>query len=183
MKIIEFVEYMKKNSNRVIKEDQVLNMVKKQLDVKDYIGIREKRSLIDNIINACVLYENGIYKFDCIDKYIYFTMYTIAAYTNIELSENVEDDFDMLSKEELLPIVIGAIQKEYDDVNILLQMQCDSFLENNSVESMVGRFLEGVTDLLNNIEPALKSGIDKISDFKFDKDVDLNQLLSIFNKN
>lgn len=183
MKISEFVDYMKKSVNRTMKDDQILSVVKKKLDVKDYISIKEKRALVDNIINASVLYENGVYKFDCIGKYVYFTMYTIAACTNIELSENVEDDFDALSREALLPVVICAIQKEYDDVNILLQMQCDSFLENNSVESMVGRFLEGVTDLLNNIEPALKSGIDKMSDLKFDKDVDLNQLLSIFNKN
>jgi hypothetical protein len=134
MKVNEFVEYMKKNANKATREEQVLTMAKKVLDAKNYIGIQEKRALIDNIINSCVLYENGVYKFDGIDKYVYFTMHTIAAYTNIELSDNIYYDFDMLSMEKLLPIIICVIQKEYDDVNILLQMQCDYFLDNNSVE-------------------------------------------------
>ena len=182
MKINEFAEYMKKNVNRTMKEDQVLSMVKKALNVKEYIGIQEKRELIDRIINACILYDNGVYRFDGIDKYVYFTMYTIAACTNIELSSNMDDDFDILSKEKLLPIVIGAIQREYDDVNIFLQMQCDAFLENNSVEASVGKLVEGIMDFLNNIESTLKTNFDKIQDLKIGENIDINKLLSRINK-
>ena len=183
MKIIEFVEYMKKSVNRTMKEDQVLSMVQKKLEAKDYINIKEKKALINNIINACILYDNGVYKFDGIDKYVYFTMYTIAACTNIELSADLEDDFDTLSREKLLPIVIGAIQKEYDDINILFQMQCDSFIENNSVEASVGRLVDGVMDFLNNIGDTLKSGVDKISDLNLKENIDLSGLLNLINKN
>lgn len=183
MKIIEFVEYMKKNVYRTMKEDQVLSMVKTKVEAKDYISIGEKKDLINSIINACILYDNGIYKFDCIDKYVYFTMYTIAACTNLELSANIEEDFDMLSKEKLLPIVIGSIQKEYDDINILFQMQCDSFLENNSVEASVGRFLESAMDFLSGLESKLKFGLDKIAGLKFDENLDFSNLLNIINKN
>lgn len=183
MTIIEFVEYMKKNTNRVMKEDQLLSMVKKQLDVKDYLSIKAKRALVDDIINECILYENGIYKFDCIDKYVYFTMYTIAAYTNLELSGDVESDFDILSQEKLLPIILGTIKSEYDDVNILLQMQCDSILENNSVELIVAKFLDSVMDFLNSMEGGLKHGIDKILNLKLPEGFDLNKLLDLLNKN
>lgn len=182
MKVNEFVEYMKKNANKATREEQVLTMAKKVLDAKDYIGIQEKRALIDNIINSCVLYDNGVYKFDGIDKYVYFTMYTIAAYTNIELSDNIYDDFDMLSMEKFLPIIICVIQKEYDDVNILLQMQCDSFLDSNSVESSVGRLADGVMDFLNDIGYSFKSNLNKLSDIKFDENMDFSKLLNFLNK-
>jgi hypothetical protein len=109
-------------------------------------------------------------------------MYTIAAYTNIELSDNIYDDFDMLSMEKMLPIIICVIQKEYDDVNILLQMQCDSLLENNSVEASVGRLVEGTMDFLNDVESALKSSLDKLSDIKLDENVDFSKLLNFINK-
>ena len=183
MKVIEFVEYMKKNANKVVKEEQLCAMVRQQLDVKDYLSIKAKRALIDDIINSCVLYDNGIYKFDGIDKYVYFTMYTIAAYTNIELSDDVEDDFDILSKEKILPIVIGVIKREYDDVNILLQMQCDSFIENNSVEASISRFFDDVIGILNNVESQFKLGLNKLSKIKIDENLDLSKLLSMINKN
>lgn len=182
MKVNEFVEYMKKNANKATREDQVLSMAKKVLDAKDYIGIKEKRALVDRIVNACVLYDNGIYKFDGIDKYVYFTMYTIAEYTNIELSDNIYDDFDMLSMEKLLPVIICVIQTEYDDVNILLQLQCDSLLDNNSVEASVGRIADGVMDFLNSMEYALQSNLNKLSDIKLDEKIDFSKLLNFLNK-
>lgn len=182
MKINDFAEYMKKSVNRTTKDDQVLEIAKKKLEVKEYISIKEKRALIDRIINACVLYENGVYKFDSIDKYVYFTMYTIEACTNIELSSDVEDDFDNLSRASLLPIVICAIQKEYDDVNILLQMQCDALLENNSVEVSVSRVAEGVIEFLDSIESTLKDNVDVLSKLKLGDGMDFGKLLGLLNK-
>lgn len=152
MKVQEFVEYMKNNTNKTTREDQVLSMVKKQLNIKPYLSIKTKRNLIDNIIDACMLYDNGVFSFDGISKYVYFTMYTISAYTNLELSMDVEDDFDMLSESKLLPIVMATIQSEYDDVNILFQMQCDCLLEKNSVEANVGRLCDKMIELFANVE-------------------------------
>ena len=179
MRTNEFIEYMKKNVNKATREDQVVSMVKKQLEVKEYLGIKQKRDLIEDIANASILYDNGVFKFDAISKYVYFTMYTIAAYTNLELSDDIEDDFDELSREKLLPIVISVIQDEYDDVNILLQMHCDSILENNSVETIVGKFLEEVLGFLKNVESGLKSGLGQFSNLKLGDNVDLGQIVEL----
>lgn len=177
MKVNAFVEYMKNNTNKTTREDQVLTMVKKQLETKSYISIKEKRNLIDDIINACILYEDGIYKFDGISKYVYFTMYTIAAYTNIELSEDAEEDFDILSESKLLPVVLSTIQNEYDDVNILLQMQCDSLLENNSIEAQVGKLCDKAIDMLGNFDGKLKDFVDKIPN----ENMDISKIFNILN--
>lgn len=166
MKVQEFVDYMKNNTNKTTREDQVLSMVKKQLEAKSYLSIKEKRNLIDKIIDACVLYDNGIYSFDGISKYVYFTMYTIAAYTNLELGEDVEEDFDALSESKLLPVVLSMVQSEYDDINILLQMQCDSLLDNNSVEAQIGKLCDKADDLLGGLEVKLKDFVDKGFDVK-----------------
>ena len=179
MRTNEFIEYMRKNTNNTTREDQVISMVKKQLEVKDYIGIKQKRSLIDDIVNASVLFENGVFKFDAILKYVYFTMYTIAAYTNIELSDDIEEDFDALSSAKLLPVIISAIQGEYDDVNILLQMHCDSILENNSVEAVVGKFLEEVLAFLQNLESGLKVGLDQFANLKLGDNANVGQIIEL----
>lgn len=178
MKVNEFVEYMKTNTNKTTREDQVLSMAKRQLDAKSYLSIKAKRDLVDEIIDACILYEDGIYKFDGIAKYVYFTMYTIAAYTNLELSDDVEADFDALSESQLLPVVLSMLQSEYDDVNILLQMQCDSVLEKNSVEAQLGKVTTNIIDFLNNSEAGLKSLLDKIPADK----INLNKILEFVNK-
>lgn len=179
MKTNEFIEYMKKSVNNTTREDQVISMVKKQLGVKEYLSIKQKRNLIEDIANASVLYADGVFKFDAISKYVYFTMYTIAAYTNLELSDDIEEDFDDLSKAKLLPVIISAIQGEYDDVNILLQMHCDSILENNSVEAVVGKFLEEVLAFLQNLESGLKVGLDQFANLKLGDNANVGQIIEL----
>lgn len=171
MKIIEFIEYMQKNTTRTMRDDQIQQMVQRVLEVKTYLGIKEKRDLIDNVINECILYENGVYKFDGIAKYVYLTMYTIAAYTNLELSDDVEIDFDMLSEAKLLPIVVGVMQEEYNDVNILFQMQCDTVLAGNSVEALMGKLVGNVSVFLDDVINSFK----KMTDFDANKILDVLQ--------
>lgn len=151
MKIREFVDYMKKNTNRTMKEDQVASLIKRVLEPKTYISIKDKKEIVDKIINRCIYYENGVFKFDGIERYVYFTMYTLAAYTNLELSEDIENDFDALSESKLLPAVICLIQQEFDDVNVFLQMQCDYILEGNSIEAQVGKFFDGLLEKIDVI--------------------------------
>ena len=184
MKIIEFVEFMKKNSNRVMKEDQVMSLVKKTAEIKEYLSIKDKKSLVDKIVRECIYYENGTYRINGIEKYIYFTMYTIAAYTNLELGDDIEADFDALSESKLLPVLICAIQNEYDEVNIYLQMQCDFVLENNSIESVVGDFLSNVLDKVDDFSNVLAGYVEKFNaDELFANKEDLGKLINFVNQN
>ena len=168
MKIIEFVDYMKKNTNRTTREDQVASMLNKTLEPKSYLGFKEKRALVDKIVNKTIYYVDGIYKFDAIDRYMYFTMYTLETYTNLELSDDIVNDFDVLSESKLLPAIICLIQKEYDDVNVFLQMQCEYILEDNTIEAQVGKFLNDVLDKIDNIGGNLS---------KYLKNINVNELL------
>jgi hypothetical protein len=162
MTINELIELTKSSKNRMLKQDQLCEMLKKTLAVKKYIGIRQKKDLVDEIVNDCILYEDGVFKFDDIDKYICFTIRVIGAYTNLDMSGNNEDDYDMLCESGILDSIINTFKKEYDDVNILLQMRCDYILSGNSIEAQLGRFLEGVSDKLDGIATALSNKIDSI---------------------
>lgn len=163
MKIREFVDCMKKNTNRTMKEDQVASLIKKTIEPKAYVGIKEKKEIIDRIINKTIYYENGIFKFDEIDRYMYFTMYTIDAYTNLELSENIVDDFDTLSESKLLPAIICLIQQEFDDVNLFLQMQCNYIMSDNSIEAQIGKFLTGLIEKLDDLGGGLSKRLEGIN--------------------
>ena len=183
MKIQELVEFVGSSKNKMLKGTQLEELISKKLEVKKYLGIKSKKELVENIVDECILFEDGVFKFDDIDKYICFTMRVIEAYTNIELSDDIEDDYDLLCQSGLLDIVINTFKREYDDVNILLQMKCGYYLSSNNIEAQVGKFLTDVLDKVNVITNTLSN---KIDNFNFDKlpvsESDLKKLLEFINK-
>lgn len=178
MKINEFIGVMNTSKNKMLKADQLQQLITKTIEVKKYISIKEKRALVNNIINSCILYEDGLYKFDEIDKYIAFTMKTIAAYTNLELSDDMEDDYDALCDSKLLNAVIETFNGEYENVNLLLQMKCDYILSGNNIEAQFGKFLTGISDKIDDLS-------NKVKDFNFNNlpinIEDLNKLMEFIN--
>ena len=160
MNINEFIEVMSQSKNKVLKAEQKHELAKKILESKEYISIKEKKQLVQDIVNECILYEDGVFKFDNIEKYICFTMNTIAAYTILELSDDIEDDYDFLCESGLLSIVIGTFAEEYDSVNLLLQMKCDYILSGNTIEAQFGKFLDGISDKLDVLVEAITSKVD-----------------------
>ena len=165
MTIKELVEFATNNKNKMLKADQLQQLIAKTIEIKKYLSIKEKRELIDDIINSCILYEDGMYKFDDIDKYIAFTMKTISAYTNLELSDDIDDDYDALCEAHLLNTVIETFNGEYENVNLLLQMRCEYILSGNTIEAQVGKFLTGLSDKLDDFSTMLSNNIGNF-DFK-----------------
>lgn len=166
MRTHEFIEYMGKNVNRTTTQDDILKLVRKQLEVKKYISIKEKKDLVDDIINKCIYFENNTFRIDAIDSYIYFTMLTIERYTNLEI-DDVEDCFDALSESGLMPAVIGALGQEYHDVQTFLNMKRGEILENNSVEMQLGKFFESVLDKVSDFSDTV---MDSLSNLNIDKE-------------
>lgn len=182
MTIKMLVELMGKNKNKLLKAEQIQLFLKRELDVKEYLSIKQKKELVQDIVNECILYDDGVFKFDDIEKYICFTMRTIKAYTNLELSDDIEADYDLLCEAKLLESVINTFKKEYDDVNVLLQMKCDFVLSSNTIEAQLGRFLDGVSEKLdvftNNL--STKFGNFDMNNLPFGAE-DLQKLMKLIN--
>ena len=166
MTIREFIDFINNPKNKMLKGDQLQQAVVKVLEVKPYLSIKDKKNLIDEIINHCIIFDNGVLKFNEIDKYITFTMMTIGAYTNLELSFDIEDDYDQLCQANLLNTVIETFAGEYENVKLLLAMQCDYILSANHIESQIGRMLTNVLDKFDVFSNQLSA---KLDDFSFDK--------------
>lgn len=179
MTIRELVEFISKNKNKMLKAEQLQAALKKELEIKEYLNIKDKKQLVDDIVNECILWDNGIFKFDDIEKYIVFTMKTIEAYTNIELSADIEDDYDLLCKSKLLPSIITCFEDEYSSVEVLLSMKCKNILDNNNIEAQVGKFLNGILDKVNDLAIALSNQVNSFDINKLPiKEEDLTKLLS-----
>lgn len=183
MKTMELVEFVGNSKNKMLKSAQLMEVVAKALEVKKYLGIKEKKALVEAIVDECILFEDGVFKFDDIDKYLCFTMRVIEAYTNLELSDDIEVDYDLLCQAGLLEMVVNTFKKEYDEVNILLQMKCDYVLSDNNIEAQLGKFLTGLSTKIDVLTEALA---DKVEGFSFDKlninAGDIKKLLEFINK-
>lgn len=170
MRINDFIEYMGKNVNRTMKDEQIVGLAKKQLEIKQYLPISEKKDLIDKIIYQSAYYQDGVLKIGEIDCYMYFTMFTIDAYTNLEI-DNVETCFDALSASGMLTVIIGAIGKEYNEVNTFLNMKRDEILGETTIEAQVAKFLDYVTGKVNEFSSVITDSV---------KDIDVKSLISMF---
>ena len=182
MKVQELVEFVSNSKNKLLKQAQLEEVIAKHIETKKYLPIKQKKELVESIINECILYEDGVYKFDDIDKYICFTMRVIAAYTNLELSDDIEDDYDVLCEAGVLDMVINTFKNEYDEVNILLQMKCDYVLSSNSLEAQVGKLFDGVLEKLDIITQALANKVEgfDINNLPISGD-DLSKLMQLLN--
>lgn len=182
MKINELVELATNSKNKLLKPEQFAEVIKKAIETKGYMSIKSKKELIKNIIDDCILYEDGMYKFDDIEKYICFTMKTIEAYTNLELSDDIEEDYDAICESNLLEVVLNTFKKEYDDVSILLQMQCEYILSQNTIEAQIGKFLNELLDKTDDLVDVLS---DKVKEFDVSKlpvsKDDLKKLMKFIN--
>ena len=162
MKINEFVEAMNQSKIKILKTEQKQEYIKNILEVKSYLSIKDKKQLVRDIVNECILYEYGMFKFDDIDKYVCFTMKTIETYTNLKLSTDMDNDYDMLCEAGLLSSVINTFAEEYESVNLLLQMKCDYILSGNTIEAQFGKFLDNVSDKLDVLVQAFATKVNNI---------------------
>lgn len=162
MRINEFIEYMGKNVNRTMKDEQIVSLVQKQLEIKKYLPINEKKELIDKIIYQSAYYQDGMLKIGAIDCYIYFTMFTIDAYTNLEI-DNVEACYDMLSEAGMTEVLIAAIGHEYSDVNVLLNLKKDELLSDNSIDAQFSKFFNDISSSVNDVKDTIDGAIKNLN--------------------
>lgn len=163
MKITEYVEKATAKGYMPAAVNQQDDKIKKDLEVKSYLGIKAKRKLIENIVDETVIYENGLLKFNGVEQYVVYTMRCIEAYTNLELSDDLEEDYDALCSCGLLAKILRTFDDEYKSVLSLLQMQCDYVLMDNSVTSKINVVLNSMTDTLNKIADGVEKKMNEIN--------------------
>lgn len=157
MKIKEFIE--KLGNVSALKNDQLQAKINKVLTIKTYLGIKEKKELIEDIVGECIYYDDGIIKIDGIEKYMTFTMQTIQAYTDLELSDDIEQDYDLLCESKLLKPLVSMFKEEYDDIQILLQMRCDYILRGNGIDAQFAKLLNGISGHIDNFIKVLAAQV------------------------
>lgn len=175
MKINEFVKKATTKGYMPATVEQQNEKLKKDLEVKSYLSIKDKRKLVEKIIDDTIIYDSGLFKFNGIDQLVYYNMRCIEAYTNLELSDDIEDDYDALVSSGLMNKILGVFESEYTEILSLLQMQCDYILLDNSITAKVNVLLNAMTNGVNKLSDSI---IDIFKDIKPEDIQKITELIS-----
>ncbi|MCD8377891.1 MAG: hypothetical protein LUB59_03790 [Candidatus Gastranaerophilales bacterium] len=151
MKVEGLLKLMSDKKFLDLTEEQQQEMLRKRLEVPQYLSIKEKRSVVKEILDAASETEHGVAKVDGIKKYIYLIMYSINAYTNLELSDDIESDYDALCSAGVLARVIDLFDSEYQSVMALLQLEQETREQDDKIELQVARLMGQATDVITEL--------------------------------
>lgn len=188
MKVQEFVQGFKdkKVMNTQIAPNAVEEYIKKTLEVREYVPFKEKRAIVELLVLKNIEVVDGVKKHDAISGYVSFVSAMLVAHTNLELGENPVADYDVLSENKLLAPIIETFRESYNECDVLLKMALASELEDNNVNMLFGRFLNGILERLDTVGEVIKStigevDINSILGEKFNQE-DINKLKGFLDK-
>lgn len=184
MTVIELVQNFKNNriTNTKNNPNAISDYLKSKITITEYIPFMEKRLIAETIVKENTKEVNGIKKNDAINQYVAFVIAMIQTHTDLEISNNPVADYDLLSESGLLTPVIDMFKTDYTECDIVLKMALASELEDNSINALVGKFLSGISNMLDSFKERLE-GFDA-SDFlgeNFNKE-DLAKLSSLLHR-
>lgn len=169
MKKIKIKQFNKNTTNDFIKEIEFLN---KSIKIKTYLPSEEKVNLIELVMQNSIEF-NFV---NPIKTLIYFETYAVIKYTNIDLTEYLDDIYalhDMLATNGLIDLVIQTANKDY----YFLWEQCQLFV--NKYENYQNSLYGVVSQVVNDIPEKLSEIISTVDNFDFTKLNELFQNVSL----
>lgn len=187
----EFVEAYAAKRFMITKNgtDERSEWLRSELAIKTYIPFKEKRKIAEMIVAQNIKEVDGIKKYDDISSYVSLVVASIMAHTNLKFGADPIEDYDLLAECGLLPQIIAEFQGSHEEIGILLKMAIAFELEDNNINVLVGRFLDGVLKKLDGIVDGVKDMVGNVDikellgmNFKEEDLAHLKGFLDKFNK-
>ena len=163
MKVVEFVQGFKdkKICNSKVDANAVENYIRKTLEVREYVPFKEKMSVVKLIVLKNINVVEGVKKIDSISQYISFVTAMLTVHTNLEFEDSLED-YDVLCESGLLNPIIETFKTDYSECDALFKMALADELEDNNVNIVFGKFLNGILYRLDAVGEYIKSTMDGV---------------------
>ena len=149
------------------------SFIKKHI-VKEYMDFITKLTYCSITIEKTCYIQDGEKKFiklDSAKRFLFFTMYLIELYTDIEIdAENIVGEYDKLNKSGALnELIKGIPEQEYSEFSTLLNMKLDDFMDNEysltallyNLKQSFSLSEELIREVLNN--PEVKERIKEVT--------------------
>ena len=158
MIIQEFVQKFKEDkvTNSKLNEHAVSDYLKKELEIKTYLPFRQKREIVEMVVEQNTEWVDGIKKNDPINQYVAFVTAMLSSHTNLDFSDDPVADYDLLAESGLLLLIIEEFRTSYDECDALLKLALASELEDNNINVLVGRFLNNILGKLDVVSEIFK---------------------------
>lgn len=147
------------------------------LQVKKYLPMEVKKTIAQGIIYECTEEVDGVVKVNSVQRYLSYVKYMITMHTNLEYTDG---DYDVLCSTEycetdLMTAIFETFKNDADKCAQILDFMIDDYVQENSLEFIVAKFL-------NNVSLALSSKLNEINlDTLLPQDFDMEKLMKFLN--
>lgn len=158
--------------------------MEKELQVKKYLPIEEKKLIAKGIIYECTEQTDGVIKVDSVQQYLSYVKYMILRHTNLEYTQ---EDYDKLCSTEcgdqtLLNAIIECFGDDAKECSRILNLMMDDYMQETTIEFTVARFLNYLNNIIGGLSEKLGQKIDDIDlNSMISNDIDMNKLNTFLN--
>ena len=148
--------------------------MEKELQVKKYLSLEEKKLIAKGIIYECTKDVDGFVKVDSVQQHLSYIKFMIKYHTNLDYSSEY---YDILCSTEycnndLMTAIFETFEKDAHDCKTILNLMINDLMQENSIEFVLLRFLSSVKDMMSN----------KIDELNFDSIIPQGFDVEKFNK-
>ena len=148
MTITEFIGYFKMAKDKKVECEKRVN--------NKYVPFIQKITDCINIVKSTMEYKKdindvGVFMQNTPARYLIFNMTLIKKYTDVEVTDQIYDDYDKLNECGALDVLVSCIPiYEFKEYNTLLSMCTDDYIANNrELVSYFENKMNNLTELLD----------------------------------
>lgn len=160
--------------------------IEKELQIKKYLPIEEKKLIAQGIIYECTENVNGAIKVDSVQQYLSYVKYMILRHTNLEYNA---EDYDKLcstkyGETSLLNAIFDTFPEDAKECSRILNFMVEDLMQENSMNFVVAKFLNNLGSQLETIMDTINAKTQELNlDSIVPNDVDLGQIKKFLDLN
>lgn len=145
--------------------------------VRQYVPLEEKiaeaKRIVDTACYTSIDNVDGtserVFKIDTVQKEYLTFLALVKLYTDLDFSENILKDYNMLAEKKYIKKIVGAMPEDARDFNTVLNMVFSDEVENvTSTGNVINRLIfssnSALTTVVNEILRSISDGREKQSD-------------------
>ena len=139
-----------------LSKEDVLGMV----EIKKQVSIVQKIAAAESIVDELVdLDDSGLYTYDEVTKMISEAMAKVQLYTNVELTDDVYSDYDIING-----IKLDELIDDYSDSELLeyiIDLKFNQIINQNTINHVVSRSMSHMVDIIDKTMDHVNLMLDK----------------------
>ena len=147
MTVQEFVKKYNELSSEATREALIDRII-----TRKYAPIVEKRAALDLILEKCIQEKDGVEYIDSFLMQVGFMSVVVSLYTSLDFSGNIFDNYDLLMKDSIYPIIMYKVGKQ--DIKELMKVRAsveETFANKHTWESYLASQVTRFGELIGTV--------------------------------